>query len=386
TRAVRHRDLPDHRRGARHPRRHLPGPVAGPHHPGDQPRRGIDADLLDRPGGVLPAVLPARLAARRGPAGPGRISPGAYHRPVHRGRAAARAMGTAVVGAAPPSAARPRPGHLHRRHAHPLHPCLDAGDHGQRLRTRCSPQGAARACRDLAARATPRTDLDHYRGRAGIRRPAVRNRAGREHLRLAGPRPVRLPQRRQSRPARDHGRVAVHRAGLHRDQPGHRPADPAVMNGSPVLPAAPPGLADDVLARRRRRLRVPPAWRQPLAVTGLAVVGAWLVIAIFAPLIGPDNPLAQNFGILAAPSSAHWFGTDELGRDVLSRVLSGARVTLPLSVLLVVIAMLIGAVLGGFAGFLGGWADVALMRLADLFFAFPGIILALAVAAALGPQ
>jgi ABC-type dipeptide/oligopeptide/nickel transport system permease subunit len=141
-----------------------------------------------------------------------------------------------------------------------------------------------------------------------------------------------------------------------------------------------------VLARRRRRLRVPAAWRQPLAVTGLAVVGGWVVIAIFAPLIGPDNPLAQNFGILTAPSSAHWFGTDELGRDVLSRVLAGSRVTLPLSVLLVVIAMLIGAVLGGIAGFLGGWADVALMRLADLFFAFPGIILALAVAAALGPQ
>lgn len=158
------------------------------------------------------------------------------------------------------------------------------------------------------------------------------------------------------------------------------------MNGSPVIPAAPPGLADDVLARRRKRLRIPAAWRQPLAVTGLAVVGAWLVIAVFAPLIGPDNPLAQNFDILGAPSSAHWFGTDELGRDVLSRVLSGARVTLPLAVLLVVIAMLIGAVLGGIAGFLGGWADVALMRLADLFFAFPGIILALAVAAALGPQ
>ena len=129
-----------------------------------------------------------------------------------------------------------------------------------------------------------------------------------------------------------------------------------------------------------------PAWRRPLAVAGLAVIGAWVVIAVFAPLIGPDNPLAQNFGILAAPSSAHWFGTDELGRDVLSRVLAGARVTLPLSVLLVVIAMLIGALLGGFAGFLGGWADVTLMRLADLFFAFPGIILALAVAAALGPQ
>ena len=158
------------------------------------------------------------------------------------------------------------------------------------------------------------------------------------------------------------------------------------MSRGEVIPAAAPGLADDVLARRRRRPRVPAAWRQPLAVTGLAVVGGWVVIAIFAPLIGPDNPLAQNFGILTAPSSAHWFGTDELGRDVLSRVLAGSRVTLPLSVLLVVIAMLIGAVLGGIAGFLGGWADVALMRLADLFFAFPGIILALAVAAALGPQ
>lgn len=158
------------------------------------------------------------------------------------------------------------------------------------------------------------------------------------------------------------------------------------MSGGDVIPALSPGLADDVLARRRKRLRVPAAWRQPLAVIGLAVVGGWVVIAIFAPLIGPDNPLAQNFGILTAPSSAHWFGTDELGRDVLSRVLAGSRVTLPLSVLLVVIAMLIGAVLGGIAGFLGGWADVALMRLADLFFAFPGIILALAVAAALGPQ
>ena len=158
------------------------------------------------------------------------------------------------------------------------------------------------------------------------------------------------------------------------------------MSRGEVIPAAAPGLADEVLARRRRRPRVPAAWRQPLAVTGLAVVGGWVVIAIFAPLIGPDNPLAQNFGILTAPSSAHWFGTDELGRDVLSRVLAGSRVTLPLSVLLVVIAMLIGAVLGGIAGFLGGWADVALMRLADLFFAFPGIILALAVAAALGPQ
>jgi ABC-type dipeptide/oligopeptide/nickel transport system permease subunit len=161
------------------------------------------------------------------------------------------------------------------------------------------------------------------------------------------------------------------------------------MSGSPFpSPAdgAHPGLAGGALGRRRRGLRVPAPWRRPLAAAGVAVVAAWLVIAVFAPLIGPDNPLAQNYGILAAPSAAHWFGTDELGRDVLSRVLSGARITLPLSVLLVILAMAIGAVIGAAAGFLGGWADNALMRLADLFFAFPGIILAMAVAAALGPQ
>jgi ABC-type dipeptide/oligopeptide/nickel transport system permease subunit len=151
------------------------------------------------------------------------------------------------------------------------------------------------------------------------------------------------------------------------------------------LPSPAPGLAGEAL-RRRRWLRVPAPWRRPLAAAGVTVVGAWVVIAVFAPLIGPDNPLAQNYPILAAPSGAHWFGTDELGRDVLSRVLSGARVTLPLSVLLVILAMIIGAVIGAAAGFLGGWVDNVLMRLADLFFAFPGIILAMAVAAALGPQ
>jgi ABC-type dipeptide/oligopeptide/nickel transport system permease subunit len=151
------------------------------------------------------------------------------------------------------------------------------------------------------------------------------------------------------------------------------------------LPPPVPALAAEAL-RRRRWLRVPAPWRRPLAAVGVSVVAAWVVIAVFAPLIGPDNPLAQNYAILAAPSSAHWFGTDELGRDVLSRVLSGARVTLPLSVLLVILAMIIGAVVGAAAGFFGGWVDNVLMRVADLFFAFPGIILAMAVAAALGPQ
>lgn len=165
-----------------------------------------------------------------------------------------------------------------------------------------------------------------------------------------------------------------------------------VPAGAPLDP--PPALSSSGAAAaasrpwRRRRLRpaAPPAWRRPLALMGLAVIGAWVVIAIFAPLIAPYNPLAQQFNILAAPSAVHWFGTDELGRDVFSRVLYGARITLPLAVILVVSAMIIGAVIGGVAGYFGGWVDNVLMRLADLVFAFPGIILALAIVAALGPQ
>ena len=166
-----------------------------------------------------------------------------------------------------------------------------------------------------------------------------------------------------------------------------------VPAGAPLDPSPELASSDAVAAarargwrRRRQRSAIPPAWRRPLALVGLAVIGAWVVIAIFAPLIAPYNPLAQQFNILTSPSAAHWFGTDELGRDVFSRVLYGARITLPLAVILIVAAMIIGAVIGGVAGYFGGWVDNVLMRLADLVFAFPGIILALAIAAALGPQ
>jgi ABC-type dipeptide/oligopeptide/nickel transport system permease subunit len=158
------------------------------------------------------------------------------------------------------------------------------------------------------------------------------------------------------------------------------------MTISARAPLDPPSAVADIDVVRRRRLRpgTPVPWRRPLAMVGLTIIGAWVVIALFAPLIAPQNPLLQKFAILAGPSGAHWFGTDELGRDVFSRVLFGARITLPLAVILVIAAMIIGAVLGGIAGFFGGWVDNVIMRLADLVFAFPGIILALAIAAALG--
>jgi peptide/nickel transport system permease protein len=137
---------------------------------------------------------------------------------------------------------------------------------------------------------------------------------------------------------------------------------------------------------RRERSRVPALWKQPLAAIGSGLIVAWTAAAIFAPQVAPDNPLAQKSALLQGPSGAHWFGTDELGRDVFSRVLYGARISLPLAVILVLTAMIIGSALGALAGFFGGWADGLIMRGADLVFAFPGIILAMAVAAALGPQ
>ncbi len=159
------------------------------------------------------------------------------------------------------------------------------------------------------------------------------------------------------------------------------------MTAPQALPEPlPPPAADFGRRRWLPRITAPLPWRRPLAMIGIVIIGAWIIIAIFTPLISPDDPLGQNFAILAGPSGTHWFGTDELGRDVLSRVLYGSRITLPLSVILVAASMVIGSVLGGLAGFFGGWVDNVIMRLADLVFAFPGIILALAIAAALGAQ
>ncbi|NEN07389.1 ABC transporter permease [Diaminobutyricibacter tongyongensis] len=123
-----------------------------------------------------------------------------------------------------------------------------------------------------------------------------------------------------------------------------------------------------------------------MAVIGVAVIAIWLFIAIFAPLIAPYDPLAQSFTRLSPPSSAHWFGTDAVGRDVLSRTLYGARVSLPLALILVVSSMIIGSILGAVAGYFGRGVDEVIMRISDLVFAFPTIILAMIVAASLGPS
>ncbi|HEV3460567.1 MAG TPA: ABC transporter permease [Candidatus Dormibacteraeota bacterium] len=136
---------------------------------------------------------------------------------------------------------------------------------------------------------------------------------------------------------------------------------------------------------RQQRSGLSSAWRQPLALAGIAIVVSWILLAILAPLIVRGDPLAQDFPRFLPPSPQHWFGTDGVGRDVLTRTIYGARISIPLALLLVSLSLLTGSLLGALAGYFGGLVDELVMRAADLVFAFPTLILAMAVLAALGP-
>ena len=126
---------------------------------------------------------------------------------------------------------------------------------------------------------------------------------------------------------------------------------------------------------------------RPVAVAGLAVIVVFVAVAAFAPLFAPYDPIATSWtAIRKAPSALHWMGTDENGRDVLSRVIFGARASLLAGVVSVLIAAGIGVPAGLLAGFAGGWTDALLSRLVDAMLACPFLILAIALAAFLGPD
>ena len=121
-------------------------------------------------------------------------------------------------------------------------------------------------------------------------------------------------------------------------------------------------------------------------MVGLIILVLLIGMAIFAPLLAPQNPYAQDLGArLQPPSAAHWLGTDGLGRDIMSRLIHGSRITLFIVGTVALIAPIIGLFIGTVAGFAGGWVDQVLMRVTDIFLAFPKLILALAFVAALGP-
>ena len=132
-------------------------------------------------------------------------------------------------------------------------------------------------------------------------------------------------------------------------------------------------------------------WRalkaNPLLAVGCALVLLIVLVAIFAPFLAPSpadaGTATHPFVVLRAPSAGHWFGTDQVGRDILSKVIYGTRVSPVIAVIVLVIACGIGVPLGVAAGFLGGWVDELIMRVTDVFLAFPPLLLALALAAVL---
>lgn len=138
---------------------------------------------------------------------------------------------------------------------------------------------------------------------------------------------------------------------------------------------------EEAAVARKERRRLPRK-----AVVGGCIVGFFVVVAILAPLLAPADPGAQDVSQrLQSPSPEHLLGTDALGRDVLSRIIYGTRVDLPVAVLAVLLPALIGVTLGALAGFFGSWVDTAVMRTADVFQAFPIYIFLIALVFALGP-
>jgi peptide/nickel transport system permease protein len=126
--------------------------------------------------------------------------------------------------------------------------------------------------------------------------------------------------------------------------------------------------------------------REPVAIIGLVMVAAYVAVALFVSFMPLRDPLLLSAQRLAAPSAEFPFGTDALGRDLLSRVLHGSRLSIEVAVLSVAIATFVGGILGLVSGYLGGLADLVIGRVMDVFFAFPAILLALGIVAALGPD
>ncbi|OAV48758.1 D-ala-D-ala transporter subunit [Rhizobium sp. WYCCWR10014] len=156
------------------------------------------------------------------------------------------------------------------------------------------------------------------------------------------------------------------------------------------------GLRNWLLAREPRgwfqssAQQIHQGWRKfslhPLGLAGLAIILLLIVVALAAPLLTSYDPIVQDMaGRLAPPSASHWLGTDNFGRDVFSRVIYGARTTLYIIMLVTVIVAPLGLLIGTVSGYFGGIVDEILMRVTDIFLSFPGLVLALGFAAALGP-
>jgi peptide/nickel transport system permease protein len=144
-----------------------------------------------------------------------------------------------------------------------------------------------------------------------------------------------------------------------------------------------PGLE---VRRERRRPVMRRFLQHRLAVSGVVVIAVMIAVAIAAPLLAPDDPIGLGDEQLAPPSWQHWLGTDDYGRDVLSRLIYGSRISLEVGLISVSIALVAGTLIGVASAYFGGWLDVVLSRTSDVVFSFPDILLAIGLMAMLGPN
>src|SRR5438876_8302136 len=152
-----------------------------------------------------------------------------------------------------------------------------------------------------------------------------------------------------------------------------------------TLSALPIAVSDELESPSRRALRR--LFKRKGAVAGLVVVATFILLALFAPLIAPYDPIATSWTLVRkAPSALHWFGTDDLGRDIFARVVYGARASLTAGAISVGIALGIGVPFGLLSGYRGGFIDALISRITDAMLACPFLILAIALAAFLGPS
>jgi peptide/nickel transport system permease protein len=143
--------------------------------------------------------------------------------------------------------------------------------------------------------------------------------------------------------------------------------------------------ASRAMRRPVRSRALKPWYQNGTLMAGIVIVGLLVLVALFAPLLSPYDPVKQDLErALQSPDAAHWLGTDKYGRDVLTRLMYGARIDLRVGFLAVLIPFVVGAVLGSLAGYFGGWFDTVVMRLVDVFFAFPFYVLVIVLVFVLG--
>ncbi len=160
----------------------------------------------------------------------------------------------------------------------------------------------------------------------------------------------------------------------------------ATTMSTAVVPAQ---LGSALTETRKRRTQLSSIWRalrqRPIALVGIGFVLAWLVVGLLAPILPLANPDAQDLAVrLLPPSGEHWLGTDELGRDIFSRLIWGARVSVPAGIAVILVTGTAGCMLGALAGYMGGAVDAVIMRTADAILSFPSIILAMTITAVRG--